>query len=151
MRSTPVLVPVFLFCSVALAAHQGTTSQKTRTPKSGDTVVVKGCLRGGMLESTEIAVADDGDPLPSGHTFQLKGKKDLLKQLRQQHDGHLVEITGVLKSQLMDEAQRGTRIGKTRIVVGAESSMRGGVPPPSEALPVLEARAFEGFATTCRR
>jgi hypothetical protein len=104
-----------------------------------------------MLESIGMAMADESDPLPSGHTFQLKGKKDLLKQLRAQHDGQLVEVTGVLKSKLMDEVQQGARIGKTRIVVGAESTTRGGAAPSYEPLPVLEAKSFEGLATTCRR
>ncbi len=149
MRSRRVLLAVFLLCSVALAARQP-PAQKPAAPKSGDTVVVKGCLNAGMLESTEIAVADKGDPVPAGHTFQLKGKKDLLKQLRAEHDGHVVEITGVLKSQLMDGSQRGTRIGNTRIIVGAESSTRGPAAPP-EALPVLEAKSFEGSTISCRR
>jgi len=65
-----------------------------------------------------------------------------------------VEVTGVLKSQL-DPTPLGTTVGNTRIVVGAESSMRGGTPggPPggSQALPVLEAKSFEGSSTTCKR
>lgn len=152
MRSRPPLISVFLLCSAALIAHQDSNTQKPRTPKSGDTVIVKGCLRGGMLEAAETAMADKGEPVPSGQTFRLKGKKDLLKKMRDEHDGHLVEITGVLKSELMDSAERGTRIGKTRIIVGAESSMRGGLPPPAyETLPVLEVKSFEGFPTSCRR
>lgn len=150
MRSTRLLMPLFMLGSVALIAYQD-TNQKHRPPKSGDTIVVKGCLRGAMLEATEVGVPDKGDPLPSGHTFQLKGKKDLLKKLRDGHDGHLVEITGVLKSELMDGSERGARIGRTRIVVGVESSMRGGAPVPAEPLPVLEAKSFEGFPTSCRR
>ena len=151
MRPTPALLAVFMVSSAAALAHQDTNFEKPRSPKRGDNVVVKGCLRGGVLESSEMEVADKGDPLPSAHTFHLKGKKDLLKNLREQHDGSLVEVTGVLKSELMDEAARGTRVGRTRIVVGADSSMRGGPPVPYEALPVLEVKSFEGFPTSCRR
>jgi len=146
-----LLISFVTTCSLALAA----SPQKTKTPKSGDTVVVKGCLTGGMLAATEMGLTgEDDDREPAGHTFQLKGKKDLLKDLKEKFDGHVVEVTGVLKSQL-DPTPLGTTVGNTRIVVGAESSMRGGTPggPPggSQALPVLEAKSFEGSSTTCKR
>ena len=90
MRPTPVLLAVFMLSSAAALAHQDTNSEKPRSAKRGDNVVVKGCLRGGILESSEMEVADKGDPLPAAHTFHLKGKKDLLKKLRELHDGYLV-------------------------------------------------------------
>ena len=153
MRSVPLIIATVLLCGGGgLASKQDPREGRPRTPKNGDTIVVKGCLRGSMLESTDISLADGSDPVPAGHTFQLKGKKDLLKPLREKHDGYLVEITGVLKSRLMDRSERGTQVGNTRIVVGAESTMRGGaMPGTSQALPVLEAKSFEGFSTSCRR
>ena len=149
MRVVAVTLFALFLCDGALA---GQDSGKPRTPKSGDTIVVRGCLRGSMLESSSLTLADEDDPLPSSHTFQLKGKKDLLKQMREKHDGYVVDVTGVLKSRLMDGSERGTQVGNARIVIGAESSIRGGQPPgATQAVPVLEAKSYEASQTTCRR
>jgi hypothetical protein len=130
--------------------------QKGKTPKSGDSIVVTGCLRSAMLEATEMGFASEEEHqrLPAAHTFQLKGKKDLLKDLREKFDGHVVTVTGVLKSRLTESSGLGTQVGNTRIVVGGETSTRsvgGGMSGGAEALPVLEAKSFEGSPTTCRR
>ena len=153
MRAALLLLPLVTTCSIVLASPQDPKPAKPRTLKSGDTIVAEGCLRAGTLASTEIGLADEDDRQPVGYTFQLKGKKDLLKDLREKFDGHVVEIKGVLKSQLLDTSERGTQVGNTRIVVGAESSMRGGTSGAmaGEAQPVLEVKSFEGSSTTCRR
>jgi hypothetical protein len=153
MRALLVLVVSALsMTSVSLTGLQDGADEKPRVPKRGDTIVAKGCLRGSMLESTELGLADGQDRAPAGHTFQIKGKKDLLKRLRERHDGHVVEITGLLKSNLTDASQRGTRVGNTRIVIGVESTSRGAaVPGTMEALPVLEAKSFVGSEASCRR
>ena len=151
MHAALLLLPLV----ITLAVPQDQKA-KDKTPKSGDTIVVKGCLRGGMLEATEMgrSVEDEDDRLPAAHTFQLKGKKDLLKDLREKFDGHVVTVTGVLKSRLTESSGLGTQVGNTRIVVGGETSTRsvgGGMSGGAEALPVLEAKSFEGSPTTCRR
>ena len=149
MRAALLLVPLLTVPAVA-------QDQRGKTPKSGDSIVVTGCLRGGMVESTEMGFASEeaDNRLPAAHTFQLKGKKDLLKDLREKFDGHVVTITGVLKSRLTESSGLGTQVGNTRIVVGGETSTRsvgGGMSGGAEALPVLEAKSFEGSPTTCRR
>ena len=152
MHAALLLLPIVTMCSLAIAAAP--QDSKGKTPKSGDTIVVEGCLVNGMLSATEMGLASEDEDKRqfSAHTFQLKGKKDLLKDLRERFDGHVVVVTGVLKSQL-DPTPLGTTVGNTRIVVGAESSMRGGgsVPGGTEPLPVLEAKSFEGSPTTCKR
>jgi hypothetical protein len=153
MRALPLILLVSLPLAGGFRAAQDGQEDKPRTPKNGDTIVAKGCLRGSMLESSEIGFADRDDRTFAAHTFQLKGKKDLLKQLREAHDGYVVEVSGVLKSNLLDTSSRGTQVGNTRIVVGAESTMRnsGATPGSTQALPVLEAKSFEGSSTSCRR
>ena len=152
MRALPLVLLVFLLCFCVVSARQNDRDEKSKQPRNGDSIVAKGCLRGSMLESTEIGMADGAERMPAGHTFQLKGKKDLLKQLRDKHDGHIVEISGVLKSNLMNGPERGTQVGRTRIVVGAESTTRDrAMPGADQPLPVLEAKSFEGSSTSCRR
>lgn len=151
MHAALLLLPLVITLAVPHAQKA-----KDKTPKSGDTIAVRGCLRGGMLEATEMGFAaeEEDERLPAAHTFQLKGKKDLLKDLREKFDGHVVTVTGVLKSRLTESSGLGTQVGNTRIVVGGETSTRsvgGGMSGGAEALPVLEAKSFEGSPTTCRR
>jgi hypothetical protein len=150
MRSTHVLLAALLLTGPIALAYQSSPEEKP--PKNGDTIVAKGCLRGSMLEADEMGRADGDARTPVSHRFQLKGKKDLLKQLRSDHDEQVVEITGILKSNLIDTSERGAKVGNTRIVVGVQSTTQGAAAmPPAEALPVLEVKAFEGSSTSCRR
>lgn len=152
MRALPLLLLAPLLFGGLQAAQEKPRRDTSATPRRGDTIVAKGCLRGSMLETIEVGLSEGDGMAPAAHTFQLKGRKDLLKRLREEHDGYQVEITGVLKSSLTDTSDRGTRVGNARIVVGAESSMRGGAEQgPTQALPVLEAKSFEGSSTSCRR
>ena len=59
--------------------------------------------------------------------YRLTGDKDQLKQMRNEHDGKVVEVTGILKSTLppSDEV-RGKTFGKSRITVGIGTPQVGG-------------------------
>ena len=57
-------------------------------------------------------------PLLSGFTFRLTGKKDLLKEMKEKHDGRLVEVRGTLKSDIQPQAGYGTNVGGMRITIG---------------------------------
>jgi hypothetical protein len=120
--------------------------------KKGDTITVKGCLQGSLLQSTDVA-GEDGVSLPmSVYTFQLKGKKELLRDLHEKHDGVVVSLTGELKSTITDQTSFGTSIGGTKVVLGGdprtrEQAMQG----TSQALPVLDVKSFEGSTVSCKR
>jgi vacuolar-type H+-ATPase subunit F/Vma7 len=144
---------VVLFILLAVTAGAGQESAPgAKTPKKGDTVVVKGCLEGALLRSTDTSLVDETATLSTPLTYQLKGDRKLLKQLRDEHDGRIVEVTGELKSKLPDSSARSMTVGKTRIVVGvgAASSTTDRRNEPMEALPVLDVKSFEGSGTTCR-
>jgi hypothetical protein len=145
-----------LLCTVAvgLSAAQDDPG-KAKVPKRGDEIVVKGCLQGLILTATETSLAAEQDPaglLYTPFTFQLKGKKDLLKKLREEHDGRVVEVTGELKSTLQQDARRGVQVGKTRIVVGGGPTAADPmVRQADQALPVLDVKSFDGVNVTCGR
>lgn len=151
MRNALLLVTL-----VALAGAVGVGAQqdvKQPPPKNGDTIVVRGCLNGPTLESADAGPVDGGSILPPDLTFQLRGKKDILKDLVAKHDGQMVEITGVLKSNIQGSAPPGRKIGNTRIVIGVQSATRdrAAAPSPQELLPVLEVKSFEGKGLNCGR
>ena len=120
---------------------------ETRPPKKGDTVAIRGCLSGGVIEAGEItAPAGKLESLLS-YDYRLTGDKKLVKALKDEHTNHVDVVTGVLKTDLPQE-RRGleTRVGNTRIGFGTPSP--GG--PPPRALPVLEVKSFEHSDVRCR-
>ena len=135
----------------ASALAQSPEKDSQRPPANGDEVVVKGCMRGAMLESTDVG-RKDGEALPMAYTFQLKGKKDLLKELREKHDNQRVDVTGILKSNLAND-RPGKDFGRTRVVIGAGSNTPGAVHPMTldQPMPVLEVKGFEGTGIACGR
>jgi hypothetical protein len=143
---------VIVSLGAGAAADQDSERKARRGVKKGDTITVKGCLQGSLLQSTDITGAD-GEPVPMGaYSFQLKGKKELLKDLVAKHDGVVVSLTGELKSTLTDESSFSTKIGGTKVVVGGdprtrEQAMQG----TSQALPILDVKSFEGSTITCKR
>lgn len=150
-RTAAVIVSIAsLSAGAAVAADQET--ERKRGLKKGDTITVTGCLQGSLLQSTEV-MGEDGVPVATAtYSFQLKGKKELLKDMRAKHDGFVVSLTGELKSTLTDESSFNTRIGGTKVIVGGdprtrEQAMQG----TSQALPVLDVKAFQGSTVTCKR
>ena len=140
-----------VFMTVALGA---TPQEKppSKPPSKGDAVIVRGCLSGSALESTEIRLVDGTDPKrerTSAVTFRLTADSDVLKQMRKDHDGQIVEVTGILKSDLPTEDGRHVKtIGKTRIVVGIRSPQTT-QPHDPPYRPVLQVKSYEGLATIC--
>jgi hypothetical protein len=146
------------FCSLILLtgggrlAAQQSEPAKPKVPEKGDIILVKGCLMGPLLEATETSMPDETGLLAWRLKYQLKGDKNLVKQLREKFNGHLVEVTGVLKSKLPEKATRGKQVGKTRIVFGGPTTTQDQrTQMTDEPMPVLEVKSFEGFATICTR
>ena len=145
-----IIVSACCALAVTFGASAGTQDTQ-KPPANGDEVIVKGCLRGAMLESTDVGRKDE-EPLSMAYTFQLKGKKDLLKELREKHDNQRVDLTGILKSNLGND-KPGKDFGRTRVVIGAGSHTPGAVHPMTldQPMPVLEVKAFAATGIACGR
>ena len=137
--------------SVGVSALQK-ENPTSRGPRKGDTVVVRGCLTGQALEATDLSWADATGLLSSGTTFRLTGDKSRLKQLRDEHDGKVVEVEGVLKSELPKESAATRTVGKVRITIGTPSTPATSREDEARrSLPVLEVKSYEGGTVTCGR
>jgi hypothetical protein len=142
---------IFVVAAIAIA---GAIQEKgaAKTPQKGDTIVVKGCLRGASLESTETGILDSEARMTTALVYRLTGNKNTLKQMREEHEGHLIEATGILKSTLppADEI-RGKTFGNTRIRVGAGTPTMGPAAnsEANRSIPVLEVKSYEGSPTKC--
>ena len=134
-----------------LAAFAIQEKPPSKVPSKGDAIVVRGCLSGTALESSETRIVDRSkSEYSSAVTYRLTGDKDLLKQMRKDHDRTIVEVTGVLKSNLPQEDGRHVgQIGKTRITVGVRSPQAQSPHDPPYR-PVLEVKSYEGLATICK-
>jgi hypothetical protein len=124
---------------------------RSKPVRKGDTISVTGCLRGSALEATESDALEATGVLVGGMTFRLTGDKNLVKQLREKHDGKVVAVKGVLKSDLPQQSGQSRSVGKMRIAIGAPAPSPNSPEAESRrALPVLEVKSFDGAAaTTC--
>jgi hypothetical protein len=151
MRILGALACALTLCAAALGAEQQ-ENPGTKPPKKGDKVLVKGCLHGTALESTETRRLDETGLLATSLTYRLTGKKNVLKGLRDEHDDTLVEVTGVLKSNLPPSGElRGTQIGKSRVFIGIGTPQTGAMAETRRSIPVLEVVSYEGNGVQCRR
>ena len=135
---------------VPLAAAQKEEPRRG-TMKKGDPIGVRGCLTGGALEVTDLGTTEAAAGYMTPVTFRLTGDKKLLKQMRDEHDGKLVDVEGVLKSDMPSQNVQSRKLGRMRITIGAPPARPGS--PDAEArrsLPVLEVKAFNGSTTSCR-
>lgn len=122
-----------------------TAQEKSRDlPKRGDTVLVKGCLTGGRIESNEVKARDGDAEFIGMATYRLTGDKKLLETIKKDHEGHEDVLTAVLKSELPRDPHK--RIGNTRIGIGLPQKDMNAPPP----LPVLEVKSIDHTVVTCK-
>jgi hypothetical protein len=142
----------WILVALALAAPVPQEKPAAKLPQKGDTIVVKGCLKGTALESTETGILNAESTLMTALVYRLTGDKEMLKKLRKEHDSEMVEVTGTLKSTLPPANEvYGKTFGKSRITIGVGSPHMGS-PASAEAnrsVPVLEVKSYEGRAVKC--
>jgi hypothetical protein len=140
---------VAILFAVALA---GTLQERStdRFPKKGDSIVVHGCLKGRALESTETGLADGDARMPTTWVYRLSGNKDVLKKLRDEHEGAVVEVTGILKS-MLPAGDGGKMVGNTRVRIGIvnPNDTSQASAEANRSLPVLEVKSYEGVSVKC--
>jgi hypothetical protein len=147
MRSVVSLVTL-VACAVPLLAQDAAL----KPPKKGDTIIVRGCLRGSAVEQADLMIENpEGDAKHNDHvptmTYRLQGDKGVLKTLKDKHDRMVVQVKGILRSEL-SRSGIGTDVGRTRITIGADprNPTRGAEQP----LPILEAQSFEPTTVSCK-
>jgi hypothetical protein len=136
-----------LICVLPLSAQDA----KQKAPKKGDTIIVRGCLRGNAVEQADLLIEDaegaakQNDSVPA-LTYRLQGDKSVLKELKEKHDRMVVQVKGVLRSELSGSGLA-TTVGRTRITIGSDP--RNPTRGAEQQLPVLDAKSFEATTVTC--
>ncbi len=122
-----------------------------KVPKDSVELLTAGCLKGRVF--TSIGRREEESPVigpnVSGFSFRVAGKKDVMKQVKQ-HDGHLVEVHGlVLKSALAGPGP-GARIGNTRVAIGAGRDPLGAsMRTPQGGLAVIDVSSLRVLELSC--
>ena len=71
---------------------------------------------------------------------RVAGKKAVMDEVKR-HDGHLVEVVGIVKRSDLDE--QGVKVGRVTIGPGAPASGTRTIPSPADNVPWVAAKAFE--------
>jgi hypothetical protein len=143
---------IALLLPVAGVIAQDKAPSNTPPAKKGDAIAIYGCLRGSALEATDLGGSEEVSPVTQGMTFRLTGDKALLKEMKEKHDKKVVEVRGVLKSDLLPASWAERTVGKTRISIGTPST--GSASADQEAkrsVPVVEVKSYEGRDISCGR
>jgi hypothetical protein len=145
-----VVTSVLLLISAPASGQKASTANAL--PKKGDTITVTGCLTGGALQATDVSSsADSRFDLAGGLTFRLTGDKKLLKQLRDDYGSKVVQVRGVLKSNLPQDISDSRTLGGMRVTIGAIPTPNSPDAEARRSLPVLEAKSFDGGTVSCGR
>jgi hypothetical protein len=147
---TILLLPWILAAPAAQAPPDA-----AKLPAKGDEVLARGCVDGSMFRARETRrTGDEIGRAAESITFRLTGPRAVLRALRTDHAGVIVNVQGTLKSHLPSGpgGTRGTEIGKTGIFIGMGTPARGNSPGDQIAyVPVLEVKSFEVLGVPCGR
>ena len=144
------MMTLALIVALGMTAAQENPQERPKVPKDSIQLVVTGCLKGRVLAVSDVRQTDtQSGPIVRARSFRLAGKKDVMKDVKD-HDGHLVDITGLMrKSALMEP---GVKVGKG-IVIGGGPPVAGGAgtrpAPPVESVPVLDVESVRQRASSC--
>lgn len=145
-------VAIALFLPVAGVIAQDKAPSNPPPSKKGDAIAIYGCLRGSALEATDVGGGEDVAPVGQATTFRLTGDKALLKEMKDKYDKKVVEVRGVLKSDLLPASWAERTVGKTRISIGTPAT--GSVAPEHEtkrSVPQVEVTSYQGRDVSCGR
>jgi hypothetical protein len=141
---------IALLCLLATAAVAAQEPQegKIKVPKDSLLATITGCLKGRVIRADDVRQADTTSGVNiTAHSFRVAGKKDVMKQVKE-NNGRRVEMTGLIKKSALIEP--GMRFKGGRIVVGGGSSGgTGALPSPAENVVVIDAVTVAAIGGSC--
>jgi hypothetical protein len=129
MRAALPALLVFLTISPLVAQQpivpppqQPVPAPSSRGKSTQHQIAVRGCLQNGRLRIANSVVKDLPFEMLNGSEFILDGPKEMLRQIKELHDGHYDEIAGVATvpppPQDEDAAVVTSKKGPVRIAAG---------------------------------
>jgi hypothetical protein len=141
---TPLAAILVVF---AVALPQETKQEKPKVPKDSVELTVVGCLKGRVLKTIDERKTDvESGPYVGVRSFHLASKKAVTDEIKRQQ-GHLVEVTGIVKRSALDE--KGIKVGRVTIAGGSPVSSTRGMPNPADNVAVMDVSSVRMRATSC--
>jgi hypothetical protein len=146
-----ILAAAITLQSQAPAAQPPQEPEVKKVPKDSVEIVTAGCLKGRVF--TAVGRAEEEStrkgPNVTGMSFRVSGKKDVMKTVKD-HDGHFVEISGLVLKSSIAGPPPGARIGNTRVTVGpGRDPLTASMKTPGGGVPVMDISALRDLAPSC--
>jgi hypothetical protein len=145
------MYPLLLLSLVAaLAVPQATQESKQERPRVPDDsieLLVIGCLKGRVLTTVANRQRDvEVGPFVGSRHFRLAGKREVMDDVKK-HNGHLVEVVGIVKRSALDD--KGVKIGSATVRPASPPSSAGRMPNPADNVDVMDATSVRLRSTSC--
>src|SRR3954452_12144897 len=139
-----------LLVSLTIAGPQEKPKQeKPKVPKDSIELVVSGCLKGRVLAVSDVRQTDThSSPIVKSRSFRVASKKEVMNEVKE-NDGHLVDVTGIVKKSSLVEP--GVKLGRNVTMGGGPPDAGGGgaTPVPNEYIPVIDVQPIRMRASSC--
>lgn len=133
--------------TLGLAAQQETPQEKPKVPKDSIELTVVGCLTGRVLKTVEQRQTDvETSPYVGERTFRLATKKPLTDELKK-HQGHLIEVTGIVKRSALDD--KGMKAGPATFSGGPPVAGTKSIPSPAADVDVMDVSSLRVRSSSC--
>lgn len=137
-----------------LLATGAIQSQESKpVPKDSVEVEARGCLKGRVF--TAIAPLEDertrSGPDITGRHFRVSGPREVT-DLVKQHNGHLVQVVGIVRKAALDDQGIGMKIGRgARVVIGQPGGdpTRMNAPTTAPSMPVMDLTVLRFLSDRC--
>jgi hypothetical protein len=135
-----------MLVALALAAPQE-TQEKPKVPKDSIELNVVGCLTGRVLKTVDYRRTDvETGPYVGERTFRLATKKPITDELKK-HQGHLVEVTGIVKRSALDD--KGMKAGPATFSGGSPTAGTRAIPSPAADVAVMDVSSLRMRSPSC--
>ena len=147
-----VLLPIAALAQAPQDPPPAQTPETKKIPDDSVEIATTGCLKGRVFTATQPR--EDfmrRGPNVTGRSFRLNGPRKLIDIVKT-HDGDLVEIVGLVRKNDLRDTGLGTRVGNTRVVVGAPRSgdpMQSARTPVPEGIAVMDATSIRVLDDRC--
>ena len=136
------------------AAFAAQAPEEKPVPKDSVRVVADGCLKGRVFRAVAPATSEEeadvvSSPDISGRSFRLSGPRPVMDDVKK-YDGDLVRVVGIVRKSALMDTHPGTRVGNTRIVIGAPRSMDPAGRPPLPGVAVMDISSVQFIQGGCK-
>jgi hypothetical protein len=141
-----------LLVAIGAVGLAGQTPEPKKIPDDSVEIATTGCLKGRVFTATQPR--EDfmrRGPNVTGRSFRLNGPRVVMDTVKT-HDGDLVEIVGLVRKNDLRDTGPSTRIGNTRVTIGAPRSgdpMQSARTPIPEGIAVMDASSIRVLDDRC--